>query len=213
MRATEILLLRHGQSEGNDQGRFGGHGPTPLTEKGRRQAESVARALAPRSDGEGGLTMIWSSDLVRAVETAQPIAEACGIAVKTTPALRERSVGVFTGLTFAEAETRFPEAYARLMARDPDHAPEGGESAIQCAARATALVDEAVAKFPAGRLLFVSHAAAINLILMHVMGVTHRSHGQRLWFRTDNCALHRLRRSPDGMYQVIALNDRAHLPL
>jgi probable phosphoglycerate mutase len=208
MRTTEILLLRHGQSEGNDQGRFGGHGPTPLTEKGRLQSESVARALSV----EGGLTMIWSSDLARAVETARPIAEACGIAVKTTPALRERSVGVFTGLTFAEAESRYPDAYARLMARDPDHAPDGGETALQCSARVTALIDEAVAKFPSGRLLFVSHAAAINLILMHVVGVTHRSHGQRLWFRTDNCALHRLRRSPDGMFQVIALNDRSHLP-
>jgi len=210
MKTTEILLLRHGQSQGNEQGRFGGHGPTPLTDKGRRQAEAVARALGP--DGEGGLTMIWSSDLVRAVETARPVAEACGIAVETTPALRERSVGVFTGLTFAEAESRYPEAYAKLMARDSDHRPDGGESAVECAARAAALVEQAVARFPAGRLLFVSHAAALNLILIHLLGMEHRTHGRRVWFRTDNCALHRLKRSPDGIWQVLALNDRAHLP-
>src|SRR3954469_21533729 len=83
--ATEILLLRHGESEGNEQGRFGGHGPTPLTAKGRRQAEAVAKTLS----AEGGLTMIWASDLVRAMETARPVSEACGIAVQTTPALRE----------------------------------------------------------------------------------------------------------------------------
>src|SRR3954447_23703477 len=114
MNATEILLLRHGQSEGNEQGRFGGHGPTPLTAKGQRQAEAVAKALC----AEGGLTMIWASDLPRAMDTARPVAESCGIVVQTTPALRERSVGVFTGLTFAEAEERYPEAYERLMARD-----------------------------------------------------------------------------------------------
>jgi probable phosphoglycerate mutase len=208
MSATEILLLRHGQSEGNEQGRFGGHGPTPLTARGRRQAEAVAKVLA----AEGGLTMIWASDLVRAIETARPVAEACGIAVQTTPALRERSVGVFTGLTFAEAEQKYPEAYAKLMARESDHCPDGGETAMQCAERATALVEEAVKKFPSGRLLFVSHAAALNLVLLHLLGMEHRTHGRRVWFRTDNCALHRLRRSQEGLWQVVALNDRSHLP-
>jgi probable phosphoglycerate mutase len=207
MNATEILLLRHGQSEGNEQGRFGGHGPTPLTAKGQRQAEAVAKALF----AEDGLTMIWASDLPRAMDTARPVAESCGIVVQTTPALRERSVGVFTGLTFAEAEERYPEAYERLMARDSDHCPEGGESAVQCGERASALVETAVKKFPTGRLLFVSHAAALNLVLLHLLGMDHRTHGRRVWFRTDNCALHRLRRSPDGLWQVTALNDRAHL--
>src|SRR5579871_2454219 len=98
MRGTEILLLRHGQSEGNEAGRFGGHGPTPLTARGRAEARAAADALA----AEGGLTAIYASDLPRAVETALPICEATGIAMVKTPALRERSVGVFTGLTFAE---------------------------------------------------------------------------------------------------------------
>jgi probable phosphoglycerate mutase len=207
MRTTEILLLRHGQSEGNEQGRFGGQGPTPLTERGRAQAGAAARAIAD----EGGLTMIWSSDLVRASETARPIAEATGIAVKITPALRERSVGVFTGLTFAEAEARYPEAYAALMSRDSDARPDGGESAVECTERAVALVEEAVQKFSDGRLLFVSHAATLNLVLLHLLGMSHRTHGRRVWFRTDNCALHRLRRSSEGLWQVVALNDRQHL--
>src|SRR5512144_2073615 len=99
MRGTEILLLRHAQSEGNEEGRFGGHGPTPLTARGRAQAEATARALAR----EGGLYSIVSSDLVRAVQTAQVVSQATGVKIVTTPELRERSVGVLTGLTFAEA--------------------------------------------------------------------------------------------------------------
>src|SRR3954471_15599612 len=94
MHAAEILLLRHGQSEGNEGGRFGGHGPTPLTALGRRQAEAAARALAAE-----GLTAIFASDLPRAMQTAEPTVAATGIAMTTTAALRERSVGVFTGMT------------------------------------------------------------------------------------------------------------------
>src|SRR5262249_23636882 len=107
---------------------------------------------------------------------------------------------------------RYPEAYARLMERSSDHCPDGGETALQCAERAFALVEEAVEKFPAGRLLFVSHAAALNLILLQLLGMEHRTHGKRVWFRTDHCALHRLRLTPEGMWQVVALNDRSHLP-
>jgi broad specificity phosphatase PhoE len=207
MRATEILILRHGQSEGNALGRFGGQGPTPLTDKGRAQAEATARALAR----EGGLTAIFASDLVRAVQTAEPIARATGLALTPTPALRERSVGVFTGLTFAEAERRFPEHYAAMMARTSDACPPEGETATECSHRAVKLVEETIAGLESGRALFVSHAFAINLLLLHLCGMAHATHGRRVFFRTDNCGLHRLRRSEEGLWTIHALNDRAHL--
>lgn len=207
MKHTEILLLRHGQSEGNELGRFGGHGPTPLTAKGRAQAEATAQALWK----EGGLTAIYASDLPRAVETARPVAEATGIFVTKTAALRERSVGVFTGLTFSEAEERFPDHFAALMRREADVCPPEGETHAECASRAVALLDEVVAKFPHGRTLLVSHALTLYLLVLHVMGVPHDTHAKRLFIRTDNCALHRLRRTKDGLWTVFALNDRAHL--
>jgi probable phosphoglycerate mutase len=207
MRATEILLLRHGQSEGNEEGRFGGQGPTPLTARGHAQAQATARALA----AEGGLTAIFASDLVRAVETARPICDATGIAMEQTPSLRERSVGVFTGLTFTEAEQRYPAEFAALMRRESGICPPEGETHVDCAARAVALLDRAVARFPHGRLLLVSHALTIYLLLLHVLGLTHDGASRRLFLRTDNCGLHRLRRHPDGLWTVLALNDRTHL--
>lgn len=204
MSATEILLLRHGQSEGNEEGRFGGHGPTPLTGLGRSQADATARVLMR----EGGLAALVTSDLVRAVQTAEPIAEACGLMVRVEPALRERSVGVFTDLTFAEAEARYPEAFAALMRRDGSVCPPEGETSLECAARAGACFDQVASEFALKRILLVSHAFTINLLLRHVLGM---SHDAAHFFQTDNCALHRLRRRRDGGWTVIALNDVRHL--
>ncbi|HWE29582.1 MAG TPA: histidine phosphatase family protein [Polyangia bacterium] len=205
MHGAEILLLRHGQSEGNEGGRFGGHGPTPLTALGRRQAEATARVLA----AEGGLSAIFASDLPRAMQTAQPIVTATGIAMRTTPALRERAVGVFTGMTFAEAEAAHPEIFRAMMQRDPDACPPEGESSRARLAHVGAFFDETIERFGvAGRALFVSHAFTLNLLLRRVVGL---AESPTVFFRTDNCALHRLRRSPAGFWNVEALNDRRHL--
>jgi broad specificity phosphatase PhoE len=204
MSSAEILLLRHGQSEGNEGGRFGGHGPTPLTALGRRQAEATARALV----AEGGLSAIFASDLVRAMQTAEPIVAATGIAMRTTPALRERSVGVFTGMTFAEAEAAHPEIFRAMMQRDPDACPPEGESSRARLAHAGAFFDEVLARFTTGRTLFVSHAFTLNLLVRRLLGL---AESPSVFFRTDNCALHRLKRAPTGFWNVEALNDRRHL--
>ena len=95
MNSTRVLLIRHGQSEGNAEGRFGGHTATPLSPRGRLQAEATARILSSEN-----LTAIYSSDLSRAVETAMPLARLTGLDVEQTDAFRERSVGVMEGLTF-----------------------------------------------------------------------------------------------------------------
>ncbi|MCU1278448.1 MAG: Phosphoglycerate mutase [bacterium] len=203
MSSTEILLMRHGQSEGNEGGRFGGHGPTPLTALGRRQAEAAARSLA----GEG-LSAIFASDLPRAMQTAEPVVAATGIAMKTTPALRERSVGVFTGMTFAEAEAAHPETFRAMMQRDPDACPPEGETALERMSHVGEFFDASLERFGAGRTLFVSHAFTLNLLLRRLLGL---ADSPTVFFRTDNCALHRLKRSATGFWNVEALNDRRHL--
>jgi broad specificity phosphatase PhoE len=203
MSSTEILLLRHGQSEGNENGRFGGHGPTPLTALGRRQAEAVARVLA----GEG-LGAIFASDLPRAMQTAEPICAATGLTMRVNPALRERGVGVFTGMTFAEAEAAHPEIFAAMMRRDPDARPPEGETTHDTMARVGTFFDTAIEELSGGRALFVSHAFTLNLLLRRLLGL---SDSPTVFFRTDNCGLHRLKRSPTGFWNVEALNDRRPL--
>lgn len=205
MSTTEILLLRHGQSEGNESGRFGGHGPTPLTALGRRQAEAAARVLAAE-----GLTAIYSSDLPRAVQTAAPVAAATGLPVAETANLRERSVGVFTGMTFVEAEEKYPEFFAALMRRDyaPDWSPPEGETTDDCLQRIGSFFDPLVERAAGGRVLIVSHAFTLNLMVRRLLGL---AQSPSVFFRTDNCALHRLKRTPHGFWNVEALNDRRHL--
>src|SRR5918911_3248601 len=96
--ATRILLVRHGQSQGNAERRFGGHSASPLSEHGRRQAEATARALAAE-----GVTAIYSSDLLRAAQTAEPLARATGLEVRRSGAFRERHLRGMEGLELEEA--------------------------------------------------------------------------------------------------------------
>jgi probable phosphoglycerate mutase len=116
-----------------------------------------------------------------------------------------------TGLTFEEAEQRFPVEYAAMMSRVPGARPPGGETHAEAQARAVAVLDRVLQRFTTGRVLFVSHAATIYLMLLHVLGIDHATHGGRFYLRSDNCALHRLRREKSGLWTVLALNDRAHL--
>lgn len=86
---TRLYLIRHGQSDGNASGRFGGHGPTPLSALGREQAEKTARVLAKE-----GVQTIYSSDLLRALQTAEPLAASLNLPINKSEAFRERHVGV-----------------------------------------------------------------------------------------------------------------------
>jgi broad specificity phosphatase PhoE len=203
---TELLLLRHGESEGNASRRFGSHGPTPLTALGRRQAEAAARAIAARK-----VDVIYVSDLPRAVETAAPLALLTGLVPVETPALRERSVGELTGLTFEEAAERYPEVWAALLRRDVEATPPGGESHRTCAARLFALLAEIVPRHAGQRVVLVSHGAAIEHLVRWFLAAP--GDGElRFILHTDNCSIHRFqRRGEAGPWRILTLNDTSHL--
>jgi probable phosphoglycerate mutase len=204
---TTIILCRHGESEGNRDARFGGHSPTPLTELGRSQALATGHRLS----AAGGVDVVFSSDLPRALETAELIASATGASrPRVTPLLRERSVGIFTGLTFAEAQARFPNDYEALLRRDPDSCPPGGETYMQCRNRASDFMERVIAEHPGQRVLFVSHHLTLFQLVLHILDVESVAQ-PRFYVKIDNCALHRFERYPDGVWQVLAFNDAAHL--
>jgi broad specificity phosphatase PhoE len=206
MESIRILLVRHGQSEGNAARRFGGHTPTPLSALGRRQAEATARALAAES-----VAAIYSSDLLRAVETAAPLARALNLEITQTDAFRERSVGHMEGLTFEEAAQKFPEEYAALLRTDFDRVLLGGESYRQLLDRAARELDRVVAANRGNTIAVFSHAGTICILALHLMGALDAPELRPVWLGTANCGIARIQLRTDGFVRVSAINDTRHL--
>ncbi|KAG2487807.1 hypothetical protein HYH03_013651 [Edaphochlamys debaryana] len=181
-RAATVLLVRHGQTDWNVNRRLQGHLDIPLNEEGVRQAEELAVALEPVA-----FTAIYSSDLSRAVKTAEAIAARRPEPTKvtTSPNLRERALGVVEGLTPAEAAQGVPEAF-RLLASDNDDAVvPGGESPRQLRTRVAAEVGRIAAMHPGETVLIVAHGGPLHSCYRHAVG--HAYHGA-----VANASVHKL---------------------
>lgn len=155
---TRFCLIRHGETDWNLARRLQGHIDIPLNDTGERQADLAAAGLRDKR-----FTALYASDLVRAKETAAPLARLFGLQVETTPALRERHYGVFQGLTYEEIEQRYPAEYARYRARDPELLPEGGESLLGAAARVRSLLSSLVERHRGESVLLVTHGGVLDL--------------------------------------------------
>jgi broad specificity phosphatase PhoE len=203
---THVLLIRHGQSLGNAEGRFGGHTDTRLSPRGLEQAFATAQALAVEH-----LDAIYSSDLARAIETATPLAELAGIEIQPTEAFRERSVGVMEGLTFEEAAAQYPEQYAALLRRDFEHVLLGGESYRQTLDRASRKLDEIIEAHKGGRIAIVTHTGTICILALHLMGALDAPELKPVWIASSNCGISRFDLRDDGFVRVTTINDTRHL--
>jgi len=208
MDSTRVLLIRHGQSEGNAAGRFGGHTATPLSERGRREAEATARALLAEKDS---ITFIASSDLLRAVETAAPLARELQADVYRTSGFRERSVGQLEGLTFEEAAEAHPDEYAALLRRDFEHVMTGGESYRQLLDRAAGELDRLIEEHRGGTIAVFSHTGTICILALHLMGALDAPALRPVWIYTNNCGITRFKIRADGYVRVQVVNDTRHL--
>jgi broad specificity phosphatase PhoE len=159
-----LLLARHGQTDWNAERRWQGHTDRPLNERGRAQAKALAERLA---DVE--LRAIYSSDLARARDTAAVVAERQGLEVRTLRDLREVDVGSWAGLTRAEAEARFPEAFARWQEGHPGW--DDGESYEAMTARVVRAVREIAAVEHESPVLVVTHAGPIRALHAAALGI------------------------------------------
>ena len=204
--ALNLVLVRHGQSHGNLERRFGGHGPTPLTALGHAQAALTGAALA-QSDKP---TVLISSDLPRARQTAEPIAKACGLELVLNPGLRERSVGVFDDMLFSDAEAKHPEAWAKLVSRDPEACPPGGETIDEVYQRVSGAIDAIAEEHMGKRVIAVSHGIAIFHAIAHIFGLGSPATGLNVFALVGNCSVSRFRHQPPW-WRVKCINDQGHL--
>jgi broad specificity phosphatase PhoE len=203
---TRIILIRHGQSEGNAENRFGGHLPIGLSSLGRLEAEATAKALA-----NDNINAIYSSDLERAVETALPLAQLKGLSINKTPAFRERNVGVLQGLTFEDASEKFSKEYDALLKRDFDYVIKEGESYKQVLERASSELNAIVEKHRGERVCIFTHTGTISILTLHLLGALDGPVLKPVWIATANCSITRFTLRDNGFVILKSLNDTRHL--
>lgn len=201
-RVTRLLVVRHGRTAWNADGRIQGHRDIGLDATGRGQAEALAGALAG-----AGVHAIYSSDLSRARQTAAPLAARLGLPLRTDPGLRERAFGIFEGLSFAEVETRWPAQAARWRRRDPDFGAEGGETLRGFRERLVAAVLRLAAAHAGEQIVLVTHGGALDLLYREATRLA--LDAPRTW-PLANAGINRLLHADQGL-MLVGWGDVAHL--
>jgi broad specificity phosphatase PhoE len=202
MAQARVILVRHGQTLWNEEERWQGQKGTGLSTKGRQQCLAAAEALAGM-----GVEAIYSSDLERARESAQIIAERLNLPVKYAEALRERAVGEWNGLTDEEVKQRFPQERAAHLAHPGTFAAPGGESREDVLARAAQFIEQVVADHAGQVVLIVAHAGVIKAMVCHALHAPVHA-----WPRmdVDNGSITIIEGQP-GRLRLARLNDAYHL--
>jgi broad specificity phosphatase PhoE len=203
---THLYLIRHGQSAGNAAGRFGGHSATPLSNLGLEQAKLTAEFLAREN-----VSVVYSSDLHRAVQSAEPLAALINSEVKKHSAFRERNVGVLEGLTFDEAKQNHPHDFNALVNREVGHVITKGESYEQLLKRATCVLQDILEEHTGQRIAIYSHTGTICFLTLDLLGATQNGATHAPWLVTSNCGINRFEFRGRKNLRVLAINDTRHL--
>lgn len=193
------MLLRHGRTEWNKVGRAQGHSDVPLDALGRAQAANAAKHLATYDP-----VFVWSSDLARARETAEEIAELTGLEVVLDKRIREYDTGIRTGLTFEEFEAAHPELVARFRAGERFTIP-GAESNEQVVERMLLALHDAIDQLAPGDTgIVVGHGAALRIGLLALFDVPPSA--REMLAGLGNCAWTVLEQHRDRGWQIVDYN-------
>jgi probable phosphoglycerate mutase len=167
---TRVVAVRHGETDWNRVGRLQGWAPVPLNDTGREQAAAAGAWLADEYDVDRAV----ASDSLRTRQTAEGILESVGdVPIEYERHWRERDLGVYQGLTYADVEERFPRFGLGESAHEAALAvPESGESLRDVADRVTGRFREVVARNPGETLLAVTHGGPLHVLLGYAKGLS-----------------------------------------
>jgi broad specificity phosphatase PhoE len=200
MTVKRIVLIRPGETDWNRLGRWQGWVNTPLNEHGKLQARALAHFV--RNIGMGAL---YTSDLQRALETAENLARHLPFEPFRDQRLRERSIGLWQGLTLDEMRAWYPEDYASMLA-DPDgYRVPGGESRSDVRARVMSAVTDILRGDASETVGILSHTTAIKILLGDLIAGYNP-----LDVGIDNTSVTTIRRS-DNRWELVAIDDVMHL--
>ena len=203
--ATRLILVRHGETALTAQGRFSGRGDVPLSEQGEAQAMAAAGRVAGIARD---VAAVATSPLSRCTRTAELIAaEQGGVKVTVVPDLIECDFGAWEGLTFAEAQERWPDVMDAWL-DSTSVAPPDGESFDAVAARVRRAVGTVLRAYPSSVVVVVSHVSPLKLILRDAL-VADNAFLHRLFL--DPAGVSTIDVWPDGNVAVRAVNETAHL--
>ncbi len=202
MNVTRIIAVRHGETAWNVDTRIQGQLDVPLNPRGHWQAQRAASALA-----HDDIAAIYSSDLSRALQTAQHIGQPHGIRPHTHTGLRERGFGAFEGQTFAQIEERWPQQALAWRKRVPDFAPQGGESLLSFRERVHATVQELAVLHPGQQVLWVAHGGVLDVLYRLATGQELSS--PRTW-QLGNATINRLLWNGEHL-SLVGWDDDTHL--
>ncbi len=203
MQATRIIAVRHGETDWNVETRIQGNLDIGLNEKGQWQARRLSLALAAREP----IAAIYSSDLLRARDTARAIADATRRPLHLVAGLRERGFGLFQGKTYAEVEAQHPEEALRWRKRDPEWAPPQGESLLALRERVLDTARTLAARHLDEQIVLVAHGGVMDMLYRAATGMGLQA--PRTW-NLGNAAANRLLWSSEG-FTVVGWSDTSHL--
>jgi 2,3-bisphosphoglycerate-dependent phosphoglycerate mutase len=206
MAATRIVLVRHGETAWNAERRLQGHIDIALNAEGERQAAAMAGALENE-----GFDQLISSDLQRAHQTAQALAQRVGMPVRSDARLRERCYGGFEGLLYADISQRFPAEFAAWQARDIDAVMPPGlhaaESFRQFYTRSVAAILALAAAYPGQSLALFAHGGVLECAYRAALGLPLETPRD---FAVMNASINRFTVS-EGKLQLVSWGEVGHL--
>ena len=191
-----ITFMRHGRSRADDEQVHEGRYDSPLTDVGREQAARRARQWL---DAGVRYDRIVASTLVRARESAEIVGRVLQVAVDPDPDWMEMNNGPLAGLSFEEAQERYP----RPAFRNPYEGLAGsGESEWDLHSRAARAVQNVIRRGP-GRFLVVAHGGILNAALRHVVGAPVPLNGQGIWFEFEDTGFYETIYAPDRHFWIL----------
>jgi probable phosphoglycerate mutase len=203
MRMPRVLyIVRHGATDWNQSKCIQGQLDTPLNGAGRSQAALAAKRLAAL-----GATALYSSDLLRAYETAQIIAQAVDLPIIQKPGLREMHFGAWQGLTVDQICERDPDLYAARRERPHDVPPPGGEVWRLFYQRSVKSIHDILHATDAERVIITTHSGVCTVLGLEALGLGYA--GKRT-FGNANCAIHTIA-IENHRWEALSLNDVRHL--
>ena len=197
-----LILIRHGETAWNQQGKFQGQSPIDLNEKGLSQANRLAKAVAAMAPDS-----IYSSPLARTLSTARIIAEPLSKPVSTLEGLKEISLGELEGITGQEMRERYPELHEAWNAHAPSVTFPGGESLERLQDRAWACLEYLENTYQGEAVAAVTHNFAIRTILCRLLALPLAQFTQ---FRIDLASITVLQVDSHAR-QIVTMNDVSHL--